>query len=147
MTGGIESLGRIRLQGIVLLAVAFSVGALAGAAGERVRASRVGPPPPEFMRPPGRFPGFFDRLDLTETQREQIDQIFRESRPLTDSLMNAWLPRVRVVMDSVQQRVRNILTPEQREQLDEMEVFRRGRGRFGPGGRRPGLPGTGRGMR
>ncbi len=144
MTDGIESLGRIRLQGIVLLAVAVVVGALAGAAGERVRASRVGAPPGEFMRPPGGFRGLFDRLDLSEAQREQIEQIFRESRPLTDSLMNAWMPRVRVVMDSVQQRVRNVLTAQQREQLDEMELFRRGR-RFGPGGRRP--PGAGPGMR
>jgi hypothetical protein len=48
MKDGFESLGRLRLQGIALLAIAFVVGALGGMAVERVRASRARPAPREW---------------------------------------------------------------------------------------------------
>ena len=41
MTNGIESLGRIRAQGIAIILLSFVVGVLVGFAGERLRATRA----------------------------------------------------------------------------------------------------------
>jgi Spy/CpxP family protein refolding chaperone len=139
MKDGFESLGRIRAQGIALLLVTFVVGGLAGVAFERVRASRQAPPfeAPMGMRPPFEdfMPGMFRELNLTAEQHRRVMTILRDSRPNTDSLLNAMLPRLRAVTDSVREEIRAVLTPEQAAVLDSLtsEMNKgRGRGRMGP---------------
>ena len=142
MKQGVESLGRIKLQGIALLFLAFVVGILAGAAGERLRATRDEPGRP-FARGPGMFrpgelPPWYEELDLTPEQREKITEIFEQGRPLTDSIMREMLPRIRAVTGSIRAEIRSLLTPEQREKLDDLEErFRRRRRGFRRGGRPP----------
>jgi len=118
MKEGLESLGRIRLAGFVLLAVTFGVGVLAGAAGERMRARHLAP---EAWRPPGERMrgGPYDWLDLTQDQRSRIAEIMERARPLTDSVLQETMPQLRAIMDSTHQAVRAVLTPEQRERLDK----------------------------
>lgn len=135
MKDAFESLGRVRFQGIALLALAFVVGALGGMATERMRASRARPAPREWMPMRGGLPPGFDGLDLTPEQQEQIQAIFRASRPRTDSVLHASLPRLEAIRDSVRGEIRAVLTPEQQRLFDEMEM-RRPRG--GPRGRRGG---------
>ncbi len=141
MKQGVESLGRIKLQGIALLFLALVVGILAGAAGERLRATREEPGRP-FARGPGMFrpgelPPWYEELDLTPEQREKITEILEQTRPLTDSIMREMLPRIRAVTDSIRAEIGSLLTPEQREKLDDLEErFRRRRG-FRRGGRPP----------
>lgn len=120
MRDGFESLGRVRLQGIALLALAFVAGALGGMAVERVRVSRVRPAPPQWMPTRGELPPGFGGLDLTPEQRERIQDIFRASRPRTDSVLRASLPRLEAIHDSVRAEIRALLTPEQRRRFDEM---------------------------
>ena len=145
MNDGIESLGGVRLQGLALLAVVFAVGILGGMAIERVRVARVRPPrPAEFVRLRGGMPPGMDRLNLTAEQRARIAEIFRSSRPLTDSVLHASMPRLQAIHDSVRREIRAVLTPEQQKLFDDMEPEARwgprGRGgRGGPGG--PGGPG------
>lgn len=157
MKEGLESLGKLRLQGILLVTVAFLTGALAGVAGERIRASRV-PEPLPFERPfgppragrggaggPARgfefVPQLYERLDLTEDQRSTIRRIFEESRPITDSILGQTFPLLRATMDSVRRAVHAVLTPEQRDRLDTIvEAFGRRAG-FRGRGMRPGPPG------
>jgi Spy/CpxP family protein refolding chaperone len=140
MRDGFESLGRVRLQGITLLAIAFAAGAVGGMAVERLRASRARPTPPEWMPVRGDLPPGFRGLDLTAEQRERIQEIFRASGPRTDSVLRASLPRLEAIHDSVRLAIRDVLTPEQRRRFDEMGA----RGPRGRGGfrNRPGFPGA-----
>jgi len=139
MNDGLESLGRVRLQGIALLVLALAAGALGGMALERVRASRARPEPPGWTPRRGELPPGFGGLDLTAEQRERIDAIFRASRPRTDSVLRASLPRLEAIRDSVRAEIRAVLTADQQRRFDEMET----RGPRGRGGmrERPGFPG------
>jgi Spy/CpxP family protein refolding chaperone len=147
MRKGVESLGRVRAQGIVLLLVTFAVGALAGVAFERVRAARRTPESPgaeaRRMPPwrPGMLPGMFEQLDLTQEQRARILDIMERSRPRTETMMQEMLPRLRAVTDSVRAEIRAVLTPEQGAKLDRLERAFRQRGR----GWSPGMRGRGMG--
>jgi Spy/CpxP family protein refolding chaperone len=88
----------------------------------------------------GPMPWPFARLDLTEKQRSRIVAIFESGRPLTDSIMQEVMPRLREINDSIRAEIRDILTPEQVEQL-EREFERRGLPREDFGRRwRPGPP-------
>ncbi|HEX9633383.1 MAG TPA: hypothetical protein VGA02_13060 [Gemmatimonadales bacterium] len=139
MKDGFESLGRVRLQGIALLGIAFVVGALGGMAAERVRAARAPRPPMDAMRMRAGLPPGFDELRLTPDQQERIQAIFRASRPRTDSVLRASLPRLHAIQDSARAQIRAVLTPSQQRQFDAMET-RSPRGRRGPRGG-PGFPG------
>jgi Spy/CpxP family protein refolding chaperone len=63
----------------------------------------------------------FQRLDLTSEQRQRIEAILQQSRPLTDSVLRSSLPRLRAIRDSVRLEIRAVLTPEQQERFDAME--------------------------
>jgi Spy/CpxP family protein refolding chaperone len=134
----------VRFQGIALLAIALAAGALGGMAVERVRTSRARPAPREWMPMRGGLPHGFNELNLTPEQQERIQAIFRSSRPRTDSVLQASLPRLEAIRDSVRAEIRAVLTPEQQRQFDEMEMRGAGprgrRGGPGPGSRDPGSP-------
>lgn len=139
MRDGIESLGRVRLQGLALLIVALGVGLVAGMALERVRTFHRAPPRPRPMEPTqAGLPPDLARLDLTEDQRTQIQAIFEQARPLTDSILAEMLPRLRAVEDSTRSLIRAVLTVEQRRRYDEIR-----RREPQPGERGPGQPGRG----
>jgi Spy/CpxP family protein refolding chaperone len=109
-------------------------------AAERVRAARVARPAPmDAMRMRAGLPPGFDELQLTPDQQERIRAIFRASRPRTDSVLRASLPRLHAIQDSVRAQIRAVLTPGQQQQFDAMET-RSPRGRRGPRGG-PGFPG------
>jgi Spy/CpxP family protein refolding chaperone len=78
-----------------------------------------------FMENRGPVPYPFAQLDLTEEQRARIVAIFESGRPLTDSIMQEVMPRLRSINDSIREEIRDVLTPEQLEQL-EREYERRG---------------------
>jgi Spy/CpxP family protein refolding chaperone len=137
MKGGIESLGRVRAQGVALLAIAFVAGVLGGMAAERIRATHfAGEPPVPLALGPGRttLPPGLNRLDLTADQQERIHAIIEARQPITDSLVRTTMPRLRAIHDSVRSEIRAVLTTEQRQRFDEFERrgFRRGGGRGGP---------------
>ena len=139
MTTGADSALRLRIQGAVLIVIVFVVGVLAGGAGERIRASRGKPMPP--FRQPGELPRPFGRLGLTEEQQTQISEVFASSGPRVDSVLQELMPSLQAINDSIHAQIREILTPEQVEMLDE-DFERRGvfpRGMRGPW-RRPFMP-------
>lgn len=158
MKDAIESLGRVRLQGIALLVLTFIAGGLAGVAVERVRAMRAARPAFDVALPPGAFPRpwregqlppFFAQLDLTEQQRTEILAILEETRPEAQDIMGEMFPRLRAVMESANGRIREILTAEQAAQLDSLMQSRRARYRRGgrpPGPGRDRHPGSGPGQ-
>ena len=113
MSTGADSALRLRTQGAVLIVIIFVVGVLAGGAGERIRASRGKPMRP--FRQPGELPRPFARLDLTEEQQAELSLIFESAGPRTDSVLQELMPRLQVINDSIQEQIREILTPEQLE--------------------------------
>jgi len=133
----VESLGRVRLQGILLLVITFVVGAMAGMMLDRANPMRDRKPRFERMdrRPDdlGEFPGFFEKLDLTEEQRNQIHKIFEVHRPVIDSLMAETMPRIRAARDSAEAAINDVLTPDQRERFEKLQP--RHRFPMGPWGR------------
>ncbi|NNG16628.1 MAG: hypothetical protein HKM89_09115 [Gemmatimonadales bacterium] len=148
MIQGVESLGRVRARGIVILILAFLAGGVLGVTAERVRAVRSDSERPFARglggRPPlpGQLPRFYERLDLSQAQMDSMRAILERARPKADSLMRQTLPLLRMYRDSIQQELRSVLTEEQRGQLDR-EMAARGQGRgarrraFGPGGPDP----------
>jgi len=133
MNNGSDFARRRRIQGVILVALTFFVGVLAGSATERVLASRGKPVRPFAQM--GELPRPFSRLDLTDEQRAEISGIFEEGRPLTDSVLQEMMPHLQAINDSIFARIRNVLTPDQAALLDEsFERRGMGRGGMGPGG-------------
>ncbi len=120
---------RLRLEAIGLLAIALAVGVLLGVTGERLRVARSVPEPSDFRRDSGRFPSLLGRIDMTDSQRTQIEAIFRSRRERTDSIMRDIMPQIRFHIDDVREGIADILTAEQLEHLDrEFEAMRLRRG-------------------
>jgi Spy/CpxP family protein refolding chaperone len=82
------------------------------------------------FRQPGELPRPFARLDLTEEQRTRIVEIFESGRPRADSVLQELMPYLAEINESIQADIRDVLTPEQAEMLEE-EL---GRGGMRPGG-------------
>ena len=139
MTADLESLGRLRIQAILLLVVVFMIGGLSGAAVERARHARP-PGPPHHGE--GLPPPLHDALRLTAEQEAKVEEIMERSRPRVEAVIRETRPRVQSVMDSVHAEIRAVLTPEQQKTFDRLEPsfgppFERGgprRGRGGPWG-------------
>ncbi|MDD4858569.1 MAG: hypothetical protein PHD74_10780 [Candidatus Krumholzibacteria bacterium] len=118
MTYDLESLGRLRLQGIILLAVLFVIGALTGAAFERTREHGPKKPPADSR---GLPPGMQKDLNLTAAQQARIDSIITASRPRTDAILDQFLPRLRTLADSIRTDIRAVLTADQQKIFDKMQ--------------------------
>jgi hypothetical protein len=113
-----EALGRLQLQAVLLLACVFLIGGLTGAAIERAREQRGGPPGRGAQQPGGLPPEISRRLNLTAEQTKEIQAVLDRHKPATDSVMGEFLPRLRSVTDSVRAEIRSILTPAQRKLFD-----------------------------
>jgi hypothetical protein len=82
---------------------------------------------------PGNLPGkmpqglrmdFLKSLDrevrLSSEQREQVERIIKEGQERNQQLWNRVLPELRKEMQETRERIRAILTPEQRAQFEEL---------------------------
>jgi hypothetical protein len=150
MSDGLDSLGRVRAQAIVLLVLAFLAGAFAGGAIEHIglRTSRGARPARGFLRGPGsgqpRAPGsrgpggftaYFDSIGLSADQRTKIDEIVKKRSARVDSVRKSSWDVVSAARDSTRKEVDAVLTADQRRKLDSLRP-RGGRGGFGPPGSR-----------
>ena len=137
-----------RWQAFAALAVLFVLGLVSGGLGAHLYYARA------LARPPAPPPPFGGRLaprlerhlDLTAEQRERLREILDQTRLEAEALRRDLAPRMRDVMERSEQRIREILTPEQRQRFEELRRDHRRRSdRFfgGPGdrrGRRPRRP-------
>lgn len=127
MNSGFESLGRLRAQALVLLALVFVIGMLSGVATDRLWLQN--PKPMRPHGPPHGLPPFLkDGLDLTADQNTKIQAIIEGSRSRTDAVFEEVMPRLRTITDSVRVEIRAVLTPEQQKVFDERQppFFREG---------------------
>ncbi len=128
MKAHLESLGRVRLQGVFLLVVVLGIGAVAGAAFERAHMSRPVPPPPQPQPAAQAGPasqtgraGWRQDLHLTDEQDQKIHKILDKYRPHADAILEQFLPRLRSMTDSVRVEIRAALTPEQQKMFDRIQ--------------------------
>jgi Spy/CpxP family protein refolding chaperone len=64
--------------------------------------------------------GVFDELQLSPTQRAQLDSIAMRRAPRSKALMNEMAGHLQAVADSVDNELRAILTPQQQDRLDSL---------------------------
>ncbi|HZS58246.1 MAG TPA: hypothetical protein VFA43_03185 [Gemmatimonadaceae bacterium] len=117
---------RARAQAGLLLVLVYILGAATG--GGLAYAIRQRPPQFHLQAPMGSGSGpvlrGLDALGLTDEQRQAIQRIVERSQPRTDSILNQTLPSLREEADSMQARIRAVLTPEQRRRFDAMPTVR-----------------------
>ena len=74
------------------------------------------------------------RLDLTDAQRKQVEEILRRRHARINAMWSGVRPRVRAEVDATNAEIAKVLTPEQRAKFERMRMHlgdRYGR----PGGR------------
>ena len=89
-----------------------------------------------------RFEQMLDRLQLSAEQRTQVRQIFDDTRGRLGALRKESEPRVDEIRRQADERMQQVLTPEQWQRFQQMMKEGRGSGRRGRGGRGgdPGSP-------
>ena len=131
-----------RWQALLALAGLFVLGVVSGSLGAHLYYARA------LDRPPGPPPFFGGRmgprlerhLELTPEQGEQLRAILDETRREAEALRRELGPRMREVMQRSEERIREMLTPEQRQRFEELRRQHRRRSErfFGGPGERPG---------
>lgn len=108
--------GRMRLIGFALIAVAFVVGGLAGAAVDRVvtaETARRDAPGTERCRA-----HVIDQVEMAADQRATIDAILERR---SERMKAAWAeisPRLETITDSARLEIMTVLTPEQQAEYE-----------------------------
>jgi len=115
----------------VAIAAALSLlvcGIVIGALGTFVVLQRPHPldgvrPPPQQPQPPQPPPftrEMEERLNLTEDQRQKIQAILRDSREESEGIRRELRPRLEKNLKATQDRIGEVLTPEQHKTFDEL---------------------------
>ena len=133
MKEGVESLGRVRAQAMVLLVIAFLAGAFVGGTIERVMVRgrsgaprdtrggpRGGPPTARAPRAPGALPGWYEQLDLTTDQRAKIEAILSKRSDRVNSAIEMACVVIRPARDSSSTEADAVLTASQRTKRDSI---------------------------
>ena len=105
-----------RLVVLSLVILAFTAGAAAGVAGDRMMSPRI-----RLRATVGDMSAVLDRLELSAEQRRQADAIVARSAPRSEAVMLELGTRLRAVADSVDAELRAILSAEQRLRLDSLK--------------------------
>lgn len=110
-----------RRRAALLLAAAFLVGALCGAAGMLVASQRgMGPSQPRRRGPHGYVEHLTRTLDLSPAQRDSVRAILERHRPAMDSLRREVAPRFETLQNTIRSEIRLQLSPDQQERLSDM---------------------------
>ena len=118
-----KSKWQVRLAAIMIFVLGIAAGALALNGYRRwVRAA-------EGDR--GGFQAMINRLQLTDQQKPQVEQILNETRQQLQALRKESEPRVVEIRRQADERLQKVLTAEQWKQFQEEREKRRSRGRRG----------------
>ena len=139
MKEGVESLGRVRAQAMVLLVIAFLAGAFVGGTIERAMArpsrssmglgprggfARGGTSMARTPRAPGSLPSWYEPLNLTVDQRAKIEAILTKRSARVDSAMKSACVVIGPARDSSTKEADAVLTPDQRAKRDSIRGAR-----------------------
>jgi Spy/CpxP family protein refolding chaperone len=113
MDSNTRSKWQVRLAVLIIFVVGFIAGGLA----MNIYRDRHRPP-----RAGGRggFEQMLDKLDLTQDQRTQVNEIFEDARKQLTELRKESEPRFREVRKNTDDRLQAVLTAEQWEQFKQM---------------------------
>jgi Spy/CpxP family protein refolding chaperone len=109
---------RLRLLTAGVLAATFGLGAITGGgictwvAADRLESAHGDLP---------RGPWPLRQLDLSDEQRTRIHEIFERHRPKLDAVLRESFPLVRSVHETIDSEIRQVLTPEQRVEFDQLK--------------------------
>ena len=118
---------------ILVVLLTFTAGVMVGVFASHMMILRGGHGAPLF--PARAMANRLDRrLDLTDAQRAQVEQIIRRSHANIDGMWDGMRPRMRAEIDKANAEISAILTPEQRVKFEQLK-FHLG-GRFGSRGDR-----------
>ncbi len=139
MKEGVESLGRVRAQAMVLLVIAFLAGAFVGGTMERVMVrpsrsgggprdphdprggfGRGGPSANRGPRTPGALPSWYESLNLTVDQRAKIEAVLSKRTDRVNSAVEAACQIIRPARDSSRRESDAVLTAEQLKKRDSI---------------------------
>ena len=123
---------QVRLAALAVFVLGFAAGALALNA---YRAWSAGQGRGEHRR--DRFEQMAERLQLNEEQRSQVKQILSDTRAHLRALHKESEPRFEEIRRQTDERLQQVLTPEQFQKFQQMKDEPR-RGRGGPRGRKGG---------
>lgn len=126
---------RARILGISVLSAVFVAGALAGAASGRLldarEASAALVPATEAPAAEDKTCGerkrLVDQVDLSPTQRQQVDSIVERRRAQREEFWDNEGQRMRAIMDSTRNEIRAVMMPEQRAEYDRLVADHRAR--------------------
>ena len=126
----------VRAAAVVIFLLGFAAGALAPSAyrawtRDGAHGARDGG---------GRLEELSDELKLSPEQKEQVRQIFGDTRSQLQALRKESEPRFAEIRRQADERLQKVLTPEQWEQFKRSREGsrKRGRGGRGDGARSPG---------
>jgi Spy/CpxP family protein refolding chaperone len=105
---------RARLTGMIMLAIAFMVGSLTGAAAIRV-AEADGPKLMRGKSQERQQPDLLQRLELTQEQRVHVDAILERRRQEMEAFWEEHRPTLQGIADSARTEMRRVLTPGQQQ--------------------------------
>jgi Spy/CpxP family protein refolding chaperone len=119
----------IRVAAVAIFLLGFAAGALA------LNAYHAWHHPDAEMSGPDHFEQMSERLQLSAEQKTQARQIFDDTRAQLQALRKESEPRFAEIRRQANERLRQVLTPEQFQQFQQMHDGRRGRrGRPDEGG-------------
>lgn len=103
---------------VLVLLLTFAAGFIGGAAAHHLFIGhREGlPPMPAMLNILDR------RLDLTDAQRKQVEEILTRRRTRINAMWANVRPRVRAEVEATNAEIEKILTPEQRAKFERMKM-------------------------
>lgn len=122
--------GRTRLVGFGLLAATFLVGALAGAAVDRVLSAEESADRTGAQREGDDDDGrsyVIDAVEMEPQQRAAIDAILKQRSKRMRSVWREAEPRLDAITDSARSEIMQVLSPEQRAEYERKLEERRKR--------------------
>ncbi|HSH45208.1 MAG TPA: hypothetical protein VK966_05105 [Longimicrobiales bacterium] len=120
------SSGGTRLLGFGLLVATFLVGALAGAAVDRVLSAEDGASA-RTEEAEERRSYVIDEVDMSAEQRATIDAILERRSDRMRAIWRESAPRLSAITDSARSEIMDVLTPEQRAEYERRLEKRRER--------------------
>jgi Spy/CpxP family protein refolding chaperone len=120
---------KLRLLGGAVLGLVLVAGGVTGAAIDRAVASRrqagaVHQRDECDRYRPERRRGPYDDLSLSPEQQQRIDAVLERRRVQLDSMMQQYRPRMDSVVSGTRAEIQEILTPEQRTEMDRRRAQR-----------------------
>ncbi|HEY0159747.1 MAG TPA: hypothetical protein VGF28_20855 [Thermoanaerobaculia bacterium] len=112
---------KTKLVAIAVLLVTFGAGMAAGVFAAHMHILYGGGPGAE--RFPRALVNRLDRrLDLTDAQRKQVEEIVRRRHANIGTLWGQFRPQVRAEVERANDEIARVLTPEQRARFEKMRM-------------------------